>query len=273
MEKKRARRIAFASLTSVAIALGGFYTGYARSGPEPDAKPADVKPAFLEKLPPNVNLAILISKGSALGFTTAEIQAAKNASQKELADFLAEQRAHYARSLRRIELAEEGKILNWALEPGVSDIATLRWMQKEDKPLDDANARLQIKVAKSLGKKNRLVVAEQSKYRSWATMPKNAEIFLKDETIDQLGLTQVQKNQLVLLTAGIAGMAANPTLTLRKPLEYDEEFPRIAEHRNYILTKAKGHKSYFYGQAMKLLSPKQALILDNLVRNSEYVQP
>lgn len=273
MEKKRTRRIALASLVSVGIALGGFYTGYAKSAPEPDTKTVEVEPAFLDKLPPNVNLAILISKGRQLGFSASEIKAAKDASKTELANFLAEQREHYNRAVKRISLAEEGKVMNWSLEPGVSDLATLRWMLKDEKPLNDANSRLQVKVAKSLGKKNRLIVAEQTKYRSWTTMPKNAEIFLNDDTIDQLGLSQVQKNQLVLLTAGTAEMAADPKALTREPMEYDKVVHRLAEYRTYIRKSAKGYLSYFFGQGVKLLSPSQAFRLDAMVKNSEYVQP
>lgn len=274
MEMKRSSRTALLSLLSVGIALGGFYTGYAKSDPHQVKAREDIQPTYFGRLPINLNYSVMLAHGPELGITPSEVEKVRKACDGVLKEYLAAQKEDYDVRFRRSQLAEEGKIMTWSGLPGASTVDTLRQVEKDEKPLTEAWAKFSFKVASALGKeKNAKVVAKINQLYAWGNSPAHAKFLLDTAIVDKLELTPAQKNQLILVTSSNALVASDPAAKLRKPVEFDQVAPKIDEYRKTLHGAAPGYKLFFFAQASALLSPMQRFRLDTIIRNAEYVQP
>lgn len=274
MEIKRTSRTVVASVMAIGIALGGFYTGYAKSGPVKPPVAKEVQPSYLGKLPINLNYTLVVYHPNDFGISQDVVAKVREACKSELAQYFVAQKKEYEYNLANARLAEEGKIMSWTFRPGVFDVQSLRKLENDQKLMTEAWGKLSVKVAQIIGKeKNAKVVQKLNQYRSWDRIGQDADLMLDPAVLSELNLSQVQRNQLILVTAGMAEVVANPSAKDRKDLDFDEIAPQYDQYRKVVSSAKTPFKSYFYGSAISLLSPLQKLQLDIMIRNREYVQP
>lgn len=274
MEMKRTSRTAITSLIAVGIALGGFYTGHAKSGPAKPPAAEEAQPSYLGKLPANLNYTQVVYHASDFGIPQSVVAKVREACKPELAQYFDAQKKEYERNLAQAKLAEEGKIMSWTFRPGVYDIIDLRRVENEEKPITLAWSKLSVKVAEIIGKeKNPKVVAKLKQYSAWNRFDQDAALMLDPSILDELKLSQVQRNQLVLVTAAIADVVTHPAAARREALDFDSASQKYDAYRKVVLGAKTPFKAYFYSAATNLLSPLQKFQLDTMIRNREYVQP
>jgi hypothetical protein len=270
MDIKRPYKISLLSVLAVCIALGAYFTGFAKGAPTEGQVPKEVEPTYFDKLPPHIHFTEAITHPTEFGITAEEVAKIKAEAKPALEELFAWQRANWRIRLDRAKLAEDGKFLPSSGRANVGGLADLRESEGLQEPLRLAELKLAMAVYNVIGKeKNARIVAKFDHYVE--SMSDRYNTLLDYSTTNAIGMSTAQKNQLSLITAYIAQGIMHESAS--RPYILDEVAPKLEEYRKTALSASRDEKDFYYRTAASILSPMQEFRLDTIYRNRFYVRP
>ncbi len=272
MEHRRLRRTVLSSVFAAVIALGGYYVGYAKTHEQPTEPDLD-NPSFLGKLPPDFCYVMVHKFADKLGIKPDLMKKVEANTRPHLQEYFKAQRELWRLELEQAKLAEEGRVLVAGQGFGPEGYAEIMTRLNRDKPMSRAWAKIAVSIAETIGRdrndKLNKLTAEFRKTPSAAEF----DLLFDPANADILHLTEVQKNQMILLQAYFAHTVRNKGKMPSKTFRLDEVWPHREENARTLKGAIPAMKSNFYWSTLERLSPVQKLRMQALARSKTYVQP
>ena len=272
MAFRRPYRIILTSALATTIALGGFYTGYAKADPRPKPTPQIPSPEYFGKVPPEIGFLVARNNASKLKLTPAELKKLKSEVDKILPEYFSTQKKTWEIEFRNAKELEEGKILNTF--PGdVSGMLEFYEFQELDKASQLPQTKLEMAVFNILGQKRMRTLNQLRGSYPYDTSAQSLDIILNESQLEGLNLSQIQRNQLTMLTYYYVKQMKNPKIVFKQRVRLADALPTHEADLKFVLNADSRRKAFMFFNFRNRLTPVQRVELNTILRNKLYVQP